>query len=341
MDFTTDKKTIEILCEKIIKSYHKKPLSGSGLYTQNMGFVLFLYEYATRFGKDEYIRYADRLMDYLCENLPTEDMGIQKGLCGFALGMRYLMKRGHCACPEIQIAAMEDIIFRNTVDADYASKRACAAFIYYTYKFNYFKCSQTDHELMKYLVNQLGFMLPESYHILREDYRFSLYQMEYVILDLLTDLYGKGFYTTKIICIINEFVEAVRTVVPAIGFNMMYLTYILIKIKGMGKNYDVSQLVTRNSKFMEDVDFVSELNENMFFNIDTGLAGQICFMRRMIKARIYKDKMEDMLTKTLHEAQSRLNCKLKDVLELEGDRIINTSLSGYAGLAMSLIGNFE
>jgi len=230
---------IEILNKKLLSLIDECPL---GLANGKMGLCIYFYYLSRMEKKDEFKIIAENLFDDVINNLSeTTNISFESGLAGIAIGISHLVKEKFVEGDINEV--LEDIdscIFRKLVfydDKVNTSPNHQAIYIQLLYYLYIRYKAQTSYD-EKFIFQELMIKIIEKIknniqvYFLYEHLSFSINNFHLpTFLYIISKIYNLNIYNTRIIKILEEYINQILSIIPILHANRLYLLWGLINIK--------------------------------------------------------------------------------------------------------------
>lgn len=246
-----------------------------GLANGKMGYCIYFFWLNRIENNEEYNIVAERLIDDILENIDTlKSIDIKNGLAGIGLGINYLIEEGYVTGNvNILLKNIDDLIFKHlNLPKYYTSINPLS-----TTQLLYYLCirlkGQKEHSESEYLFKELIIKtvnnLYEKINLKFSEEALS-YNIDYLLpqfLYVLSKIYSLNFYNYRILKILEEMTPLIRSTIPLLHCNRLYLLWGLDSID---KQVEISgwrnhiKLLRRECHI--EIIFNEELsNNNIFF----------------------------------------------------------------------------
>jgi Lanthionine synthetase C-like protein. len=208
-----------------------------GLFYGQMGICIYLYHQARIYKEIKYENLASKILDNIRGNLHQEmPVGMESGLTGICLGIRYLIKSGFVKGNANSILKdLEDKVFRDVYYTYLPETKICNAeelttlvhiSFYFCKRLEDSKLSINDCYLFQNLIIKIINKVEQSPITNKYVEPFFFSPTNYflpIYLVFLNKVYAFGFYNYKIDKIWNEMSDKLRSAYPLLPCNRLYL----------------------------------------------------------------------------------------------------------------------
>lgn len=329
------------LNEKLISSLNEKtPL---GLADGKMGVCIYLFDYSQKRSVKHYRILAEKLLDNIIEKIPTiNEIDIEQGLAGIALGISYLIQHKHIRGNHQVLLEFDNRIFKVLSSEERKYKiTSLIQMLYYFYvrmndgkldPDNIFLYKNISIKILNYIHENIGadFFEEPLFHSLRE-YKLPLF------LFTLSKLLTIDFYHYKIIRIIREITPTIITIFPRLHSSRLYFLWGMISINNYIQNNLLDNHISLLRKHI-DIKCILEKElrtKNIF--IEDGATGIFILLKHINN---YDNKNRFDIDLDLFKAKINNQTVWKELLDDPYFFTIhNKLLNGFTGVIMTLHNN--